>query len=384
MSDPRKPVSTSPAFRPGALPRRGRVAIVKGQDVSRYTDFYHIILGAPWWAFFLGLGAVFVGVNAIFAALYVVDRGGIDHARPGNFWDTFIFSAQTIGSINYSVMVPQSSYVDTMVIVEAFVGILMIALFTGMMFARFSRPFARVIFSKVAVITPFDGVPTLMFRTANQRGNQVLDASMTLTLARQHVSIEGHVMRRFEELKLVRSRTSLFALSWTIMHRIDESSPLYGVTEDDMYDKQMEIVALLSGADATMAETIYARYSYTPDDIRRDHRFVDVLSLTPKGVRMVDLTRFHDTTLSITARPGHKGIKAARAQYDAWRAIAEKADWKTPADVKRPHPKASILKSGRVVFNIKANDYRLIALVQYRDGIFDDPFSSGTHENTTK
>jgi inward rectifier potassium channel len=163
------------------------------------------------------------------------------------------------------------------------------------MFARFSRPFSRVVFSSVAVISPFDGVPTLMFRTANQRGNQVLDASIAVTLARQHMSSEGIVMRRFEELRLVRARTSLFALSWTIMHPIDEASPLYGVTEDDMVDKQMEIVALLSGADATMAETIYARYSYTPDDIRRDHRFVDVLSLTPKGVRMVDLTRFHDT-----------------------------------------------------------------------------------------
>jgi inward rectifier potassium channel len=192
-------------------------------------------------------------------------------------------------------MVPKSNYANTLVIVEAFVGILMIALFTGIIFARFSRPFARVVFSKVAVITPFDGVPTLMFRTANQRGNQVLDASITLTLARQHVSSEGIAMRRFEELKLVRARTSLFTLSWTVMHRIDETSPLYGITCEEMLDKQMEIVALLSGADATMAETIYARYSYGPDDIVRDHRFVDVLSLTPRGQRMVDLTRFHDT-----------------------------------------------------------------------------------------
>lgn len=291
----RKPPA-SPAFRPGALPRREqRLAIVKGQDVSRYTDFYHAVLRAPWWLFFLGLAAVFVATNLVFAFLYVSDPGGIEHARPGNLWDTFIFSAQTIGSINYSVMVPKSNYANTLVVVEAFVGILMIALFTGIMFARFSRPFARVIFSKVAVITAFDGVPTLMFRTANQRGNQVLDAAVTVTLARQHVSQEGVVMRRFEELKLVRSRTALFALSWTIMHRIDETSPLYGVTREDMIDRQMEIVALLSGSDATMAEMIYARYSYGPDDIIRDHHFVDVLSMTPRGHRVVDLTRFHDT-----------------------------------------------------------------------------------------
>ena len=295
MSEPKKPNSTSPAFRPGALPQRGRIAIVKGQDVSRYTDFYHAVLRAPWWLFFLGLAAVFASTNAIFALAYLADPGGIKNARPGSFWDAFVFSAQTIGSINYSVMVPQSSYVDTVVIVEAFVGLLMLALFTGLIFARFSRPFARVVFSKVAVIAPFDGVPTLMFRTANQRGNQVLDASMTLTLARQHVSREGITMRRFEELKLVRPRTSLFALSWTIMHPIDEASPLFGISGDEMIDKQMEIVALLSGSDATMAETIYSRYAYGPDDIVRDHRFVDVLSVTPRGERVVDLTRFHDT-----------------------------------------------------------------------------------------
>jgi inward rectifier potassium channel len=295
MNDKPNPPPLAPGFRPGLLRDRERLAIVKGQDTGRYTDIYHTILRAPWWLFFIGLAAVFVGVNAIFATLYVMDPGGIDHARPGNFWDTFIFSAQTIGSINYSVMVPKSNYANILVIVEAFTGYLVLALFTGLIFARFSRPFARVVFSKVAVITPFDGTPTLMFRAANQRGNQVLDAAVTVTLARQHLTREGLMFRRFEELKLVRARTSLFALSWTVMHPIDEASPLYGVTCQDMYDKQMEVVTLISGTDATMAETIYARYSYGPDDIVRDHRFVDVLSMTPKGLRVVDLTRFHDT-----------------------------------------------------------------------------------------
>ena len=130
--------SPSPIFRPGTFKPRERLAIVKGQDVSRYTDLYHAVLRAPWWLFFVGLAAVFIAVNAVFALLYVADTGGIKNARPGSFWDAFVFSAQTIGSINYSVMVPQSSYIDIMVIVEAFVGILMIAMFTGMMFARFS------------------------------------------------------------------------------------------------------------------------------------------------------------------------------------------------------------------------------------------------------
>jgi inward rectifier potassium channel len=295
MNDKNVPLSTAPAFRPGALPTRKRVAIIKGQDTSRFTDFYHAVLSVPWSVFFLGLGAAFVAVNAVFALAYLTDPGGIAHARRGNFWDAFVFSAQTIGSINYSVMAPKSTWVNTLVIVEAFVGYVVLALFTGMIFARFSRPFSRIVFSKVAVIAPYDGVPTLMFRTANQRGNQILDASITVTLACQHQSCEGLVMRRFQELKLVRARTSLFALSWTIMHVIDETSPLFGVTEQDMIDRQIELIALLSGADATMAETIYARYSYGPDDLVRGHRFVDVLYLTPKGRRVVDLTRFHDT-----------------------------------------------------------------------------------------
>jgi inward rectifier potassium channel len=293
--DPTNRPPPSPIFRPGAFGPRERLAVVKGQDVSRYTDIYHAVLRAPWWLFFLGLAGVFISVNAVFAFAYVIDRGGIEHARPGNFWDAFIFSAQTIGSINYSVMVPKSNYANILVIVEAFTGYIVLALFTGMIFARFSRPFARVVFSRVAVIAPFDGVPTLMFRAANQRGNQVLDASIRVTLARQHTTSEGVIFRRFEELRLVRARTSLFSLSWTIMHPINESSPLYGISDEEMADKQMEIIALLSGADAVMAETIYARYSYGPDDIVRNQRFVDVLSLTPRGQRMVDLTRFHDT-----------------------------------------------------------------------------------------
>jgi inward rectifier potassium channel len=193
------------------------------------------------------------------------------------------------------VFVPQTLYANIIVSIEAFFGILTIALFTGIIFARFSRPYARVVFSRKAVIIPFDGMPTLMFRAANQRGNSVLDAEIKLSLARQQTTREGLVMRRFEELKPARERSSLFALSWTIMHRIDRSSPLYGMTVEKLREQQAEIVAMLSGVDETLADRIYARFSYVPDDIVWGERFVDVLSLTPNGRRVVDLTRFHDT-----------------------------------------------------------------------------------------
>jgi inward rectifier potassium channel len=276
---------------PNTPPKR---AVVKGQDSSRWTDIYHVVLTAPWWAFFLGLLALFGSLNLIFAALYVLDPHGISNAHPHSFWDAYLFSVQTIASVN-SEMLAQSTYVNVVVSFEAFFGILYMAIVTGIMFARFSRPYARVVFSKVAVIAPFDGVPTLMFRAANQRGNQIFNASVTVSLARQATTLEGVTMRRFEELTVQRSRSPLFALSWTIMHVIDEKSPLYGASIDQLYDMQFEILILLSGTDDTLADVIYARHSYTPDEILMDHRFVDVLSITPNGRRVVDLNHFHDT-----------------------------------------------------------------------------------------
>jgi inward rectifier potassium channel len=272
-----------------------RIAIVKGQDYGRFTDFYHGVLTASWPLFFLELLAAFIIVNLLFAMLYVTDPRGIANARPGSFADAFFFSVQTLGTLGYGVMAPRTLYTNLLVTVESFSGILTIALFTGIIFARFSRPQARVVFSKVAVVTPFDGVPTLMLRAANQRGNSILDAEVRLSLASQYTTVEGVIMRRFQELKLVRPRNPLFALSWTIMHALDESSPLYGLGLADMIERDMEMIVMLSGTDETINDRIYARYSYVAEEILWDRRFVDVVSRTASGQRMVDLHHFHDT-----------------------------------------------------------------------------------------
>lgn len=273
--------------------RRVRRAIVKGQDHSRWLDVYHAVLTAPWWGFFVTVAAVFAAVNTVFALLYMSDPRGIEHAK--GFWDYFLFSVQTIGSANYTVMFPKDIFENVVVSVEAFFGILNLALITGVVFARFSRPFARVLFSRVAVIAPFNGVPTLMFRAANQRGNQILNAEVMMSLARQMTTQEGIVMRRFEELRLVRSRSPLFALSWTVMHPIDEFSPLYGVTPESLFENEMEIIILMSGRDDTLSDMIYARHSYMPDEILWNRRFVDVLEETPSGRRLLNLRCFHQT-----------------------------------------------------------------------------------------
>jgi inward rectifier potassium channel len=277
------------------LPRGKRVAVVKGQDSGRFLDLYHNILTVSWPWFFFQLAATFIVINLIFAMLYVIDRGGIINARAGSFPDAFFFSVQTLGTLGYGSMAPRTLYTNLLVTAESFAGILTISLFTGIIFARFSRPFARVVFSNVAVVAPFDGVPTLMFRTANQRGETIMDAGVVVTLARQHTTLEGVTMRRFQELKLMRSSNSLFALSWTVMHPIDRDSPLYGLTQEDMDAQDMEIVVTLNGLDEILADRIYARHAYWADEIVWNRRFVDVISLTPNGHRMVDLTQFHHT-----------------------------------------------------------------------------------------
>ena len=219
-------------------------------------------------------------------------------STPGRaaFEDAFFFSVQTLGTLGYGAMAPRTLYVNLLVTAESFTGILIIALFTGIIFARFSRPFARLVFSKVAVVTNFDGTPTLMFRAANQRSNSsILDTAITVSLVANHVSREGVAMRRFQELKLLRGKNPLFALSWTVMHTIDETSPLYGIGLADMIEHDMEIAVMLSGTDETINDRVYARHSYLAEEILWNRRFVDVISVMPTGHRMVDLTRFHDT-----------------------------------------------------------------------------------------
>lgn len=301
MSEARRPEPPRPISLV-RTPQGKRLAIIKGQDSGRFTDFYHGVLTASWPLFVLQLAGFFLGVNLVFALLYAADRGGIANARPGNYVDAFFFSVQTLGTLGYGVMAPRSLYANLVVTAESFTGILIIALFTGIIFARFSRPFARVVFSKVAVVTPFDGVPTLMFRAANQRGNSILDAHIAVSLARNYTTNEGVSMRRFHELKLLRDSNPLFALSWTVMHPIDQASPLFGLGLAEMIEQDMEIVVMLSGMDETIADHIYTRHSYMAEEILWNRRFVDVISVAG-GRRVVDLNRFHETREHLCENP---------------------------------------------------------------------------------
>jgi inward rectifier potassium channel len=285
--------------RPGAdYPRlfgqRNPRPVITGTRRGLRMDFYVAVLEAPWWGFFCGLAAFFGLVNLVFTGLYLAQSHGLSNVRPGSFVDSFFFSVQTFTTLGYGQITPITIYTNAVATLEAFAGVMNIALAAGLVFARVSRPRARVLFSGPAVITPYEGVPTLMFRLANQRGNQIMEAEINVSLARQHVTREGLVMRRFDTLNLIRRNTPLFALSWTVMHPIDEKSPLHSATRALLIDQQAEIVVLVSGTDETYGAKIYARHSYIPHDIHWNKRFADILSLGPDGRRILDLRHFHE------------------------------------------------------------------------------------------
>ena len=261
---------------------------------SYWRDPYHLLLTIPWSAFLVLLGLLFLVSNALFALLYLADKTSIVNAHPGSFLDAFFFSVQTMATIGYGTLYPGSIYGNVIVTIEALGGLLGVAMLTGLSFARFSRPTARVLFSRVAVIAPYEGVPTLMFRTANQRRNQILEAQVRVRLIRDEVTLEGDFMRRIYDLKLLRSQTPVFALSWSLMHPIDETSPLYGATPETLADATTQITVTLTGIDESVSQTIHARHTFAAQDILWERRFVDIVTRRPDGQRCLDYAFFHD------------------------------------------------------------------------------------------
>jgi inward rectifier potassium channel len=172
---------------------------------------------------------------------------------------------------------------------------------TGLSFARFSRPTAKVLFSKFAVVMPQNNLPTLMFRAANQRRNQMLEAQVRLSLSRDEVTTEGRPLRRFHELPLLRSYNPAFSLPWTLMHplakpllwRIDEHSPLYGCSAESLANSQSQIIISLSGIDETVSQNVHSRHTYGANKIIFNHQLVDIIHTADDRNRYINFSHFH-------------------------------------------------------------------------------------------
>lgn len=268
--------------------------IRKGLTHSKWSDPYHLLLTISWNKFIALTVTSYIAINSLFALLYLIQRDSIKNARPGSFSDAFFFSVQTMATIGYGAMYPQTDYANFLVSIEALAGLVGVAMGTALMFARFSRPTAKVLFSRVAVVTPINGVPTLIFRAANERRNQILEATVAVSLLRDEITTEGEFMRRFYDLTLVRSQSRNFSLTWTVMHQIDQNSPFYGETPESLAQAKADLIITLTGIDEIVSQIVHARHYYITDEILFDRRFVDIFSTKSDGRRMIDYSRFHD------------------------------------------------------------------------------------------
>lgn len=276
-------------------------------------DLYHWLLTSSRSKFALVLGTGYFGLNTLFALAYMA-CGGIENARPGVFEDAFFFSVQTMATIGYGKMVPITTMANLLVTVEAGVGLFGIAVSAALMFSRFTRATAGILFSKKAVVTRLDGVPTLMFRLANERSDLIHEARIHVVLVRTERSVEGHEFRRLRDLSLERAFTPVFGLSWTVMHRVDADSPLSDWDGTDGTRPDLQILVHMAGHHAGFQQEVHARWAYSAEDIVWGMRFSDVFCDLPGGRRAIDYARFD--MIEAEPMPEPAGTGAAPAVHD--------------------------------------------------------------------
>ena len=264
---------------------------VVGAPRAPLRDFYHAMLQLSWPATLAGIVLAYLAANAVFAALYV-GSGGVEHVR--SFADAFFFSVQTMGTIGYGAMVPSSVAANSIVVAESVTSLLITAVSTGLVFAKFSRPTARVLFSRRATICSMDGTPTLAFRIGNERRNAIVEANIRVALVRTDKTREGKTFFRVLDLTLVRDRIMSLQRSWTILHTIDEKSPLFGETAESLAAKECELLVTVAGIDDIWMQTVHAGHRYMHHQIAWGSRLVDVLSEADDGALVIDLRRFHE------------------------------------------------------------------------------------------
>ena len=268
----------------------------KGLNFFTSLSVYHALVSISWWKFILIASLGYFLMNVCFAFTYVFfGPAALEGPQPetfiGEFFQAFFFSVQTSSTIGYGHITPGSTVANILVSLESFVGLLGLALVTGLVFARFSKPTAKILFSQNAIIAPYKNITAFEFRIANARDNQILGLK-----AQVHFSCleetEGKRKRNFHKLNLERDKVPFFPLSWTVVHPIDKDSPLYRMTREDLIHSDAEFMILLTGLDDTFNQTVYARSSYKPEEIAFDARFGNIYeNLHGKGPITVDISR---------------------------------------------------------------------------------------------
>jgi inward rectifier potassium channel len=273
-----------------------RVVLTRGLMPNFWGDLYHTSLTISWIRFFAFAALAFLTINTVFAGLYFLGHEPIANARPGSFRDLFYFSIETLATVGYGDMHPQTDYAHILATTEIFTGLSFLAIMTGLVFTRFSRPRARVLFAEHALITQHDRQRVWTVRIANVRLNAITDATARLWMARTQETTDSGTFRSFVELPLLRNESPLFALSWSLFHVIDETSPLNGQTRVNLEAVEAAFVVSLRGHDESLAQNITARRTYRLEEVRWDHRYADILSLDESGKLTIDYDNFHRST----------------------------------------------------------------------------------------
>jgi inward rectifier potassium channel len=264
----------------------------KGFD---WRDTYHFILTLSWPGFAGVVLGVYLLINCLFAALYVAVPNAVAEMAPGSLFDAFFFSVETLATVGYGHMYPESLYGHLVTMLEIMVGMFGLAVITGLIFVRFSRPTARIHFSKVAVIAPFEGVPNLMIRVANLRHTAMVEPEFRMILLRNTVTAEGYEVRRFRSLELDFDHLIAFPAVLTVRHRIDEQSPLFGMSPESFQQQDIRFFASIVGVDTVIVAPVQSYGDYNYDQIEWNRRFVEIYDQNEKGEWTVDYGRIDET-----------------------------------------------------------------------------------------
>jgi len=260
-----------------------------------WRDTYHLILTLSWPAFAGFVFGVYLLVNLVFAALYLLKAHAIAEMAPGSFSDAFFFSVETLATVGYGHMYPDTFYGHVVAMFEIIAGMFGLAVITGLIFVRFSRPTARIHFSKVMVLAPFDGVPNLMIRVANLRHQAMVEPEFRMILLRNVLTAEGDEVRRFQSLKLEFDHLIAFPAVMTVRHRIDEDSPLFGMTPEDFQRQDILIMASIVGVDTVIVAPVQSFEHYHHKEIQWNRRFVEIYDQSEEGEWTVDYARIDET-----------------------------------------------------------------------------------------
>ncbi|MDB5392725.1 MAG: hypothetical protein JWM91_231 [Rhodospirillales bacterium] len=282
----------------GKRPRSGHSFVRVGQfdlgkiGVSRFDirDPYHLALTVRWPSFVAGVFVLYIAINVLFAFLYALVPGSIGNANPGSLADAFFFSIETLATVGYGQMYPATRYGHLISATEIMSGMAYTALVTGLIFVRFSKPRPKILYADKLVVTPFNGLPTLMLRLGNGRTNMLTDVTVRLSALMREETREGQHFRRLKDLALHRSHIPMFALTLTVMHPIDEHSPLAGHDADSLMAADVRLFLSVEARDSAIASTVHDLKDYSGGQILYGMRYADTISTDDEGRTLADLT----------------------------------------------------------------------------------------------